>query len=176
MPAVLASEGQRRATGEVAAPCRDCSQREGIPAFRASALDLRALPVEASRRAGEDLRVVDLRGRRLLIIEDEAAITMLIEDLVADLGAVIAGFAARMADAGTKIDTLDYDVAMLDVNLGGQQSFALADKLIARGKPFVFATGYGRAVIPEALRNVPILQKPFRVAEFAAALREALKT
>src|SRR5258708_4002812 len=104
--------------------------------------------------------VIELKGRRILVIEDEAAITMLIEDLVADVGAVIAGFSGRIADAATKVESLDYDVAMLDVNLGGQHSFALAEKLIARGKPFVFSTGYGRAVIPAALRHVPILQKP----------------
>ena len=118
--------------------------------------------------------MADLKGRRLLIIEDEAAITMLIEDLIADLGAVVAGICGRMAEAAVQIQTLDYDVAVLDVNLNGQQSFGLAKQLIARGKPFVFSTGYGRSVIPEALSGVPILQKPFRGAEFAAALHEAL--
>jgi CheY-like chemotaxis protein len=120
-------------------------------------------------------RVLELKGRRVLVIEDESAITMLIEDLLADLGCVLVGIIARLPEASLKIEALDYDLVLLDVNLNGQQSFAIADKLTALGKPFVFSTGYGKSVIPERLRHTPILQKPFRQAEFGAALRQALK-
>jgi CheY-like chemotaxis protein len=119
-------------------------------------------------------RVVELKGQRVLVIEDESAITMLIEDLLADLGCVLVGIVARLAEAAARIETLDYDLAILDVNLNGKQSFTIADRLIAIGKPVVFSTGYGRCVIPERLQHTPILQKPFRQAEFAAALRQAL--
>ena len=88
-----------------------------------------------------ETRGSELAGRRVLVIEDEALIAMLLEDQLAELGCEIAGVAARFDDALEKATALAFDVAILDVNLSGKESFPIAEALRARGMPFVFATG-----------------------------------
>ena len=68
------------------------------------------------------------------------------------------------------------DAALLDVNLGGQSVFPVADALRARGVPSIFSTGYGEAGLRDVDRGAPVLQKPFRAGDLARALHEALKT
>ncbi len=116
----------------------------------------------------------DLAGRRVLLVEDEALIIMLIEDALADLGCVLAGVASRFDDAFAKARDLHFDVAILDVNLNGLRTFPIADAIKARGIAFVFATGYGATSVPDGLNSVPILQKPFAAGELEQALRDAL--
>jgi CheY-like chemotaxis protein len=116
-----------------------------------------------------------LMGRRILVVEDESMVSMLIEDTLVDMGCVVVALAARFADGLAKAQTLAFDVAILDVNLAGERSFGIADALRVRKLPFVFATGYAMTSIPEALRNAPILQKPFSPAELERALLAALE-
>jgi CheY-like chemotaxis protein len=85
----------------------------------------------------------------------------------------VAGLASRLPGALSLAGEATFDVAMLDVNLAGETSFAVADLLAGRGIPFLFATGYGLAGIEERYRDRPVLQKPFRAADLGAAL-EAL--
>jgi len=118
--------------------------------------------------------VPDLSGLRVLLVEDEALIVMLVEDALADVGCEIAGVASRFDDAFTKAQTLDFDVAILDVNLNGLRTFPIAEAIMARGIPFVFATGYGATSVPDGLNAVPILQKPFVSSDLERALRQAL--
>ena len=118
--------------------------------------------------------VPDLAGLRVLLVEDEALIIMLVEDALADTGCEIAGVASRFDDAFTKAQTLDFDVAILDVNLNGLRTFPIAEAIKARGIPFVFATGYGATSVPDGLNAVPILQKPFASRDLERALRQAL--
>jgi CheY-like chemotaxis protein len=115
-----------------------------------------------------------LMGRRILVIEDEAMVSMLIEDALIDMGCVVVAFASRFDDGLAKARTLAFDAAILDVNLAGERSFGIADALRQRKLPFVFATGYGMGSIPEPLRNAPILQKPFSPPELERALLAAL--
>jgi len=115
-----------------------------------------------------------LTGRRVLLVEDESLILMLVEDALADFGCEIAGVASRFDDAVSKARSLDFELAILDVNLNGQRTFPIAEVIQARGIPFVFATGYGATSIPEALSTAPILQKPFAAPELERALRTAL--
>lgn len=110
---------------------------------------------------------------RVLVVEDEAIVAMLLEDMLADLGheAVVA---TKIDQATAMARKEQVDFAILDVNLDGQQSYTVADILRTRGIPFVFATGYGHAGLGPEWRHVPALQKPFQLTELERAIREML--
>jgi CheY-like chemotaxis protein len=114
-----------------------------------------------------------LEGLQVLIIEDEALIAMLIEDLLVELGGSAIKTATASDEAANCIASLAFDIAILDVNLRGQVTYPLADMLREKGIPFVFATGYGADGIPERFGSVPILQKPFDTAQLEQALLAA---
>jgi len=116
----------------------------------------------------------DLSGRRVLLVEDESLIVMLIEDALADFGCEIVGVASRFDDAISKARSLAFDLAILDVNLAGARTFPIAEIIRARGIPFVFSTGYGATSIPESLNSAPVLQKPFAADDLASAISIAL--
>jgi DNA-binding response OmpR family regulator len=111
------------------------------------------------------------RGLKIFIIEDESMVTMLIEDILQDLGYEVAGNASRIEEAMGKISTLTFDAAILDVNLNGHETFKIAEKLESDGVPFLFATGYGVHGIPERFHNVAVLPKPFRENDMENALK-----
>ncbi len=113
-----------------------------------------------------------LAGLRVLVVEDEMMVSMLIEDMLADLGCQVIGPASRLDEAFDLARTDDLDCAILDVNLGGQPIFPLADLLRERGQPFAFATGYGDAGLRDIDRGAPVLQKPFREGDLARVLGE----
>ena len=117
-----------------------------------------------------------LDGLRVLVVEDEAAISMLIEDALDALGCRVVAVAARLDDAMEKARTLPMDVAMLDVNLAGKQSYPVAAILRARDIPFIFATGYGVEGLSSDLQDAPVLAKPFKQAQLAAMLSAASRT
>lgn len=100
-------------------------------------------------------------GRRVLIVEDEALIAFLLEEMVQDLGYAVAGVANSL-DAAMDADPASYDMVITDVQLQGKQIYPFAVTLAARGTPFAFATGNGGSAIPEQLRRAPLLQKPFQ--------------
>jgi CheY-like chemotaxis protein len=110
------------------------------------------------------------RRLRVLIVEDEMLVAMNIEDMLLELGHEVAGIASRLEPALALARDGAFDIAMLDVNLAGDRSFPVADLLIERGLPFLFATGYGPGGIDEKYRDRPVLQKPFRAADLAAAV------
>ena len=120
--------------------------------------------------AAQEGSVVDLTGKRVFLVEDEALVSMMFEHFLEDLGCAIVGTAARLDDALDIGRTLAMDVAILDINLNGQLSYPVAEMLQARGIPFLFATGYGMAGVPVELRAVPVLSKPFRQQQLAEAL------
>ena len=113
-----------------------------------------------------------LKGLRVLVVEDEMMVSMLIEDMLSDLGCTVIGPASRLDEAMDLARTADIDCAVLDVNLGGQPIFPLADILRAKGAPFAFATGYGDAGLRAEDKGSPLLQKPFREADLARVLGE----
>lgn len=117
----------------------------------------------------------DLSGRRVLVVEDESRIAMLIRDTLEDMGCEVVATAARFEDALQKATSLPFDVALLDVNLDGQPSYPIAQALADRGRAFVFATGYDTSNVPQALHNAPVLQKPFMRRDLERALRQALE-
>jgi CheY-like chemotaxis protein len=99
-------------------------------------------------------------------------VSMLIEDMLSDMGCVVVGPAARLDEAIDLAKTATIDCAVLDVNLGGQPIYPLADLLREMGRPFAFATGYGDAGVREVDVGTPVLQKPFREGDLARVLKE----
>lgn len=108
----------------------------------------------------------------VLVVEDEALVAMLVEDLLNELGHEVGAIASRMDDALVNARTGQYDVAIIDVNLGGQQSYPVADILSERGVPFIFATGYGAGGLDPKYSDVPVLTKPFVVADLENVLTQ----
>ena len=113
-----------------------------------------------------------LEGLRVLVVEDEMMVSMLIEDMLSDLGCTVVGPASRLEEAIALANASELDCAVLDVNLGGQPIFPLADILRAKGAPFAFATGYGDAGLRDVDKGSPVLQKPFREGDLARVLIE----
>ena len=112
----------------------------------------------------------NLAGLRVLVVEDEMMVSMLIEDMLEDLGCKVVGPASRLDEAMALAADAELDCAVLDVNLGGQSIFPLADFLRAKGAPFAFATGYGDAGLRDVDKGSPVLQKPFRETDLARVL------
>jgi CheY-like chemotaxis protein len=108
----------------------------------------------------------------VLVVEDEMMVSMLIEDMLGDLGCKVVGPVARLDEALELAHAGEFDCAVLDVNLGGQSIFPLADVLHDKGKPFAFATGYGGAALRDVDKGTPVLQKPFRESDLARVLGE----
>jgi CheY-like chemotaxis protein len=114
-----------------------------------------------------------LDGKRILVIEDEFIVSAMAVEMIEALGASLAGSASSLAAALRIAETAQADVALLDVNLNGERSDAVADALAARGIPVVFATGYGAG----AWRPPPgarLLDKPYTQERLAAALAAAI--
>jgi CheY-like chemotaxis protein len=120
--------------------------------------------------------IPELAGLRVLVVEDEMMVSMLIEDMLTDLGCHVVGPAARLDEALSLAEHAELDCAVLDVNLGGQSTFPVADLLRAKGAPFAFATGYGDAGLREVDRDCLVLQKPFREVDLAKVLRSLAKS
>lgn len=117
----------------------------------------------------------ELQGLRVLVVEDEAAISLLLEDMLMDLGCEIVGPAARLASALAMVEAETFDLAILDVNVAGEPIYPAAAALAQRGVPFVFSTGYGSAGIQEPYRDRPVLQKPFGQHNLQRTLIQALR-
>src|SRR5690349_20815536 len=109
-------------------------------------------------------------ARRVLVVEDEIMIRMLLEDMLADLGYGVAASAGGLSEAIQFARNSDFDCAILDVNLNGDPVYPVADLLMERGVPFAFSTGYGERGLPEAYRDRPTLQKPFQLENLESVL------
>lgn len=111
-----------------------------------------------------------LSGRRILVVEDESLVAMLLETILEDMGCTPVGPASNV-DEGLAMATDEaLDAALLDVNVAGRHVFPIATALKARGVPFVFSTGYGEGGLPDEWRGHATVQKPFT----EEAIREAL--
>ena len=111
-----------------------------------------------------------LSGRRILIVEDESLVSMLLETILEDLGCETVGPAASVDEGLAHIGQHPLDAALLDVNVAGQLVFPVASALKSKGVPFVFSTGYGEGGLPEEWRGNTTIQKPFT----ETAVRDAL--
>lgn len=116
-----------------------------------------------------------LAGRRVLIVEDESLVAMLLETILEDMGCIPVGPASNIDDGmAMATDGQDLDAALLDVNVAGRQVFPVAQALKDRGIPFVFSTGYGESGLPDEWRGQATLQKPFTEAAVRDALMKAM--
>jgi CheY-like chemotaxis protein len=116
---------------------------------------------------------VDLTGKRVLVVEDEPLVSMLIEEYLEELGCEVTGMVTRLDEAVEAARTLAPDVVLLDLNLDSELSYPVAEVLRERGVPFLFVAGYGTAGLPAELRTTPVLSKPFRQEQLAQAIRAA---
>jgi CheY-like chemotaxis protein len=106
----------------------------------------------------------------ILIVEDEAIISFLIEDMLFELGCGSVTNVAGIVEALAALDEARPDVAVLDVNLDGQEVYPVAERLKASGIPFVFTTGYGSDGLRPEWAHMPVVQKPFRADMLAKAI------
>ncbi|MGA7993832.1 MAG: response regulator [Bradyrhizobium sp.] len=111
-----------------------------------------------------------LSGRRVLVVEDEMLVLIMIEDMLADLGCQSVTSAATVDKALTLINAQAFDVALLDMNLNGTDSHPVADALSARGVPFIYSTGNTGQSSKDGYSDRPVLKKPFKYEEMAGIL------
>lgn len=114
--------------------------------------------------------MVNTPERRVLVVEDEYLIRMLLEDMLADLGYAVAAAVGTIAEASGFAESGDFDAAILDVNLDGSPIYPVADILAKRGLPFIFVTGYGERSLETPYRDRPALQKPFQTEQLQKTL------
>jgi DNA-binding response OmpR family regulator len=117
--------------------------------------------------------MTSLVGRRILLVEDEAMVAMLIESILIGENCIVIGPYATLAEAVAAARNENPDAALLDVNLGGDWIFPAIEILEERGIPFLLLTGYGKQVLPEN-RHWPVCAKPFRIPALLQALRNTM--
>jgi CheY-like chemotaxis protein len=114
-------------------------------------------------------------GPRILLVEDEMLVAGMLQGMLSDLGYVVTGPAADASEVIEILDREAVDAVVLDINLNGQMSYAIADELAARGIPFIFSTGYEPQSLPANHAGRPVLKKPFRRSALGSALADLFK-
>ena len=118
--------------------------------------------------------MTDLTQLKVLVVEDEGPVALLIEDMLLDLGCEIAASAAEVGTACELARTVAIDFAVLDLNLNGSSAEVVAHILRERRIPFMFSTGYGVTGLSEEFRSYPTLAKPFVLEQLRSKLHLAL--
>ena len=113
----------------------------------------------------------DVAGCRVLVVEDETLIALLIEDMLAAMDCEIVGPIGKLETAIQIAQEGKFDIAILDVTIRGGKVYPVAEHLLARGVPFVLASGYGDWALPPSLRDQRRLTKPFTAAELEEQVR-----
>jgi DNA-binding response OmpR family regulator len=113
-------------------------------------------------------------GLRVFVVEDEPMIRILVTDMLGELGHTIAAEAGHIDQTLELAQSTHFDLAILDVNLKGRLITPVAELIRARGRPIIFATGYGSEGVPEEFRDLPAVQKPFQLETLAALIDEVL--
>lgn len=116
--------------------------------------------------------MTSLAGKRVLVVEDEPVVAMMVEDMLVEFGCVVLGPVGRLEEALALVVGEAVDLAVLDVNLGNDNSFPVAALLRARDVPFIFATGYGDRATP--FPAAPVVAKPYHPRDIDAALKAAI--
>ncbi len=114
-------------------------------------------------------------GGLVFLVEDEVMIRMMVADMLEELGYSVAAEAGEINEAVRLAGSTEFDIAILDVNVNGKVISPVAEVIQGRGRPFIFATGYGAQGLPEEFRNRPTLQKPFQMETLAQVLASTLK-
>jgi CheY-like chemotaxis protein len=116
----------------------------------------------------------DLKGIRVLLVEDQMIVAMQIEDMLHAAGCEVVGPVGTLQAALALAHEEALDAAVLDVNLDGEKVYPAAEELQARGIPFIFASGYGESTLPENWRDQPRVSKPFRREQLEQLLRSVV--
>ncbi|MFD1704278.1 HWE histidine kinase domain-containing protein [Methylopila henanensis] len=146
-----------------------------IPAKHVALVDSRVRGADIAEPFAEPQRAAPLADMRLLLVEDQMLIAMDVEAMLAASGMTNVSTSGSAAEALRHLMQYAPDAAVLDVNLGDGTSIAVAEELVRRDIPFVFATGYGdRSMIPEAFSGVPIVRKPYDVQALIRGLEQAI--
>ena len=111
-----------------------------------------------------------LAGRRVILVEDEILVALLLEDMLEEIGCEVVGIASSVEEAMNLAATADAEAALLDVNVAGELVYPVAERLVERQIKIVFSTGYEPAALPERWRSCPILNKPYGVHQLKRAL------
>ena len=115
-----------------------------------------------------------LDGVKVIVVEDETIVAMLLEQMLEDLGCTLAGSAGQLQAAIALVGAVEADVAILDMNLAGERVDPVARLLAERNTPFIFASGYGEDGLTAEWRGRPVLPKPFRLEELRLVLVKAI--
>lgn len=125
----------------------------------------------AAIRGGASVFDTDIAGLRLLLVEDEYLFAVCLSETLEDMGVQVLGPVSRVEDALELIDRApEIDAAILDVNLAGETTFPVADRLRARQVPFAFASGHDPALMPARFRDVVLCRKPIDIEAVRAVL------
>lgn len=137
-----------------------------------------SLPMPLNKQRASSLArqpdLAGLKGKRILVIEDEPLVSVDIETILSESGFAVAGPAVNVAHARRMIETETFDGALVDANLDGSPVDELASALVSREIPFVFLTGYGRESLPNAFRHASMIEKPFTREQLVSAMGKAL--
>ena len=112
----------------------------------------------------------DLKGKRILVVEDSPVVGPFTADLLGELGCEVVGPAPNMAVARELIDNETFDGALMDVHIRGERVFPLCEMLEAKAIPFILTSGYADWQMPEKLEDRPRLQKPYTIDQIEKAL------
>jgi len=118
---------------------------------------------------------IDPDEKRVLLVEDEPLVSMMLADMLSAFGHKVDGPYSRFNDAILAAKTNNLQAGILDVNLGGEKTYAVADILANRNIPFAFVTGYGPDSIVSAFSHAPVLQKPIEAAKLHALLQQIVR-
>src|SRR6516164_355642 len=125
---------------------------------------------------GTDIMTTRTPRGLVFLVEDEVMIRMMVADMLEELGYTVAAEAGEIDEAIRLAQSTYFDLAILDVNVNGKVISPVADLIKARNRPFIFATGYGSAGLPEEYRDRPSLQKPFQIETLARVIENTLKS
>jgi len=123
--------------------------------------------MQAGREKGAS---VGSKSIRVFVVEDEALIRMMVVEMLEELGHTIAAEAGHLDKAAELARSIDFDLALLDVNVDGKLITPVANLVAARGLPIIFATGYGAVGLPEEFRGHATLAKPFELSALRATI------
>jgi CheY-like chemotaxis protein len=118
---------------------------------------------------------VDSDDKLVLLVEDEPLVSMMLADMLSAFGHKVDGPYNRFSDAILAAKSNNLQAGILDVNLGGEKTYAVADILTGRNIPFAFVTGYGPDTIVSEFAHAPVLQKPIEAAKLHALLQQIVR-
>ena len=152
--------------------CTLCVPYDGSESLKRHAFTPRKIDGIASQTVAP---MLDPNEKRVLLVEDEPLVSMMLADMLSAFGHKVDGPYSRFSDAIVAAKTGNLQAGILDVNLGGEKTYAVADILANRNIPFAFVTGYGPDSILSAFSHAPVLQKPIEAAKLHALLQQIVR-